>query len=110
MGSKRSVKVVHLAADLMPHEKVCPLTPEQLREVADQYGTPFQLYDEQAIRDNLKDMFGAFKKHFPDFQNFFAVKALPNPAILQVVLDAGCGLDCSSAAELHIAAELGVEA
>lgn len=92
----------------MPHTKECPLSAEQLKEVAEQYGTPFQLYDEKQIRDNLADLLGAFREHFPTFQNFFAVKALPNPAILQVVLDAGCGLDCSSTAELYIADQLGV--
>merc|ERR1711935_660703 len=93
----------------MPCVKECPLNAEQLQAVAEEYGTPYQLYDEQQIRSNLKALLGAFKKHFGDsFQNFFAVKALPNPAILQIVLDEGCGLDCSSTAELYIADQLGV--
>lgn len=87
----------------------CPLDNQRLQQLADEYGTPFQLYDEQAIRDNLSKLVGAFRKHFPTFQNFFAVKALPNPATLQIVLESGCGLDCSSRAELYIADKLGVD-
>jgi len=86
----------------------CPINQAQLKELVKVHGTPLQLYDEAAIRSNLHDFLSAFKEHFPGFQNFYAVKALPNPAILQVVLDAGCGLDCSSTSELYIAKELGV--
>merc|ERR1711865_669185 len=86
----------------------CPINQAQLKELVKVHGTPLQLYDEAAIRSNLHDFLSAFKEHFPGFQNFYAVKALPNPAILQVVLDADCGLDCSSTSELYIAKELGV--
>jgi diaminopimelate decarboxylase len=79
-----------------------------LESLAARYGTPFQLYDEAAIRANCRSLLSAFGGAFPGFRQFFAVKALPNPAILRILVEEGCGLDCSSVAELHIAAELGV--
>ena len=89
--------------------KRTPLTPDELEALAVTYGTPYQLYDEQAMRDNCTALLAAFRAHFgPSFKQFFAVKALPNPAVLRVLVDAGCGLDCSSTSELHIAQALGV--
>lgn len=85
-----------------------PLPLAQLEALAQQYGTPYQLYDEAAIRRNCRALLAEFSKHFPGFTQYFAVKALPNPAILQLLVAEGCGLDCSSVAELHIAAALGV--
>lgn len=85
-----------------------PLSLEKLEAVAEQYGTPYQLYDEKQIRSNCRNLIASFSKHFPGFKQFYAVKALPNPAILRVLIDEGCGLDCSSISELHIARALGV--
>ncbi|KAG1698496.1 hypothetical protein DVH05_015036 [Phytophthora capsici] len=81
---------------------------ERLDALAETYGTPLQIYDEQLIRDNARRLFAAFRAHFPDFQQFYAVKALPNPAILKLLHQEGCGMDCSSSAELHICKELGI--
>ncbi|ETI46291.1 diaminopimelate decarboxylase [Phytophthora nicotianae CJ01A1] len=81
---------------------------QRLDALAETYGTPLQLYDEQLIRDNARRLLSAFRAHFPDFQQFYAVKALPNPAILKLLHQEGCGMDCSSSAELHIVKELGV--
>lgn len=85
-----------------------PSTEQRLEELAAAYGTPLQIYDEQMIRENARALLAAFRRHFPDFQQFFAVKALPNPAILKVLRDEGCGMDCSSAAELHSVQQLGI--
>ena len=86
-----------------------PLPPAALAALADAHGTPYQLYDERGIRENARALMRAFRAHFGDsFKQYFAVKALPNPAILQLLVSEGCGLDCSSTAELHIAAALGV--
>ncbi|TDH74189.1 hypothetical protein CCR75_003040 [Bremia lactucae] len=82
---------------------------QNLEVLAGKYGTPLQLYDEQMIRENARRLLTAFRAHFPDFQQFFAVKALPNPAILKLLHQEGCGMDCSSSAELHIVNELGVK-
>ena len=81
---------------------------DYLEGLAAEHGTPFQLYDEDAIRSNSRELLSSFGEAFPGFQQFFAVKALPNPAVLRVLLDEGCGLDCSSAAELHVARTLQV--
>ena len=83
-------------------------TLRELPRLADKYGTPLQLYDEQMIRDNAAHLLRTFRADFPRFQQFFAVKALPNPAILQVLRSEGCGMDCSSTAELHIVKQLGI--
>ena len=85
-----------------------PLSSAQLEHLATKYGTPYQLYDEGAIRANARSLISTLSCHFPDFKQFYAVKALPNPAILRVLISEGCGLDCSSASELHIASLLGV--
>lgn len=92
----------------MPCTKSCPAGLTELEEVAVKYGTPYQLYDEEMMVANIKGLLDAYKEHFPTFQQFFAVKALPNPAILRLLVNAGCGLDCSSTSELFIAKELGV--
>lgn len=86
----------------------CPLGVDELEDVAKVYGTPFQLYDETAMRANVRGLISSFEAQFPGFRQFFAVKALPNPAILRILIDEGCGLDCSSSSELYIARQLGV--
>ena len=52
-----------------------PLSAAELESLAQTYGTPFQLYDEEAIRQNVRHLVGSFRAHFPEFQQFFAVKA-----------------------------------
>ena len=69
---------------------------------AEQFPTPFHLYDEQGIRENARLLNKAFA-WCPSFREYFAVKALPNPAILRILKEEGCGLDCSSATELTLA-------
>jgi diaminopimelate decarboxylase len=86
-----------------------PLKYDELEALVDIYGTPLQLYDEYGIRLNMKKFTKTFTNLFPDFKNYYAVKALPNPAILQILISEGCGLDCSSKAELYIAKQLGLK-
>ena len=62
---------------------------------AQQYQTPFHLYDEMAIRRTARRLKAAFAG-VPEFQEYFAVKALPTPAILRILRDEGCGVDCAS--------------
>ena len=69
---------------------------------AEQFPTPFHLYDEAGIRKNARNMNAAFS-WAPNFKEYFAVKALPNPAILKIFKEEGCGLDCSSECELLLA-------
>ncbi len=73
---------------------------------AEQYPTPFHLYDEAGIRSRARELNSAFA-WCPDFMEYFAVKALPNPAILRILKEEGCGLDCSSATELTLAKACG---
>ena len=75
-------------------------------EAAEAFPTPFHLYDEAGIRENARALKAAFA-WCEDFQEYFAVKALPNPAILRILKEEGCGVDCSSDTELTLAAACG---
>ncbi len=76
-------------------------------KAAQQFPTPFYLYDEAGIRETARLVNQAFA-WAPGFKEYFAVKALPNPEILKILLEEGCGLDCSSETELILARRLGV--
>jgi diaminopimelate decarboxylase len=80
-----------------------PLDVDALEAVVADFGTPLQLYDEDGIRQQVRYLLSSARERLPDFAQFYAVKALPNPAILRIVLGEGCGLDCSSLAELNLA-------
>lgn len=84
-----------------------PLTHAQLAEVAEKFPTPFYIYDEKAIRDNMRYFKNAFSI-FPEFREYFAVKALPNPYILKILESEGCGADCSSLSELILSEKSGI--
>jgi diaminopimelate decarboxylase len=77
-----------------------------LRDIAEQFGTPFHLYDEAGIRETGAALEAAFART-PGFREFFAVKALPNPAILAIMRDLGFGFDCSSVPELVLSRRAG---
>ena len=83
------------------------VTKDQLVDIAERYPTPFHLYDEAGIRRNAEAVLDAFSWN-PGFREYFAVKANPNPALIQILLEYGCGCDCSSYTELLIARALGV--
>ena len=82
------------------------VTLEQLQEITKQYPTPFHLYDEKGIRENVRKLRQAFAWN-PGFREFFAVKATPNPTILKVLREEGCGTDCSSLTELMLSHRCG---
>lgn len=84
-----------------------PLSHDELVRLAETYPTPFYLYDEKAIRENFRSFKDAFRI-FPQFREFFAVKACPNPYILKVLASEGCGADCSSLPELMLAKRAGI--
>lgn len=87
--------------------KPLPVTPAELEALAQEYGTPLQLYSEQGIRAQAQLLTSAFQQAgFSNFKEYFAVKALPNPAVLLALMQEGCGLDCSSTGELWIADKL----
>ena len=82
------------------------ITKEQAEEIAKSYPTPFHIYDEKGIRENMRRVREAFAWN-PGFCEYFAVKALPNPAILQILMEEGAGFDCSSLTELMLAHAVG---
>ncbi len=79
------------------------------KEIAAHYGTPFHIYDEAGIRATGEDLKQAFSG-IAGFQEFYAVKALPNRQILKLMAEMGFGFDCSSIPELVLARELGARA
>ncbi len=85
-----------------------PLNNEQLKELVKKYPTPFYLYDEKAIRENMREFTKAFSI-FPAFREFYAVKACPNPYILKILASEGCGADCSSLPELMLSKIAGIK-
>ena len=89
-------------------EKKLPFAKDQIEAIAEQYGTPFHIYDEKAIRDNIRRLQAAFA-WAPDFQEYFAVKATPNPHILKILAEEGAGADCSSLPELILAERVGLK-
>lgn len=82
------------------------LTPV-LASIVEHYGTPFHIYDEKGIRETGEALNKAFSG-IEGFREFFAVKALPNPRIMQIMKSLGFGFDCSSAAELTLSRQAGV--
>lgn len=88
-------------------EKKLPVTEAKLKEIIEQFPTPFHIYDEKAIRENVRKLTAAFK-WAPGFKEYFAVKATPNPYILSVLREEGVGADCSSLAELILSEQAGI--
>ena len=78
----------------------------QLPAIAEHFGTPFHLYDEVGIRATVARLYAAFSG-VAGFKEYYAVKALPNPRILALLRELGCGFDCSSIAELVLARQAG---
>lgn len=89
-------------------EKTFPLNKAQLQEIIKKYPTPFHVYDEQAIRQNIRNLQKAFA-WAPRFREQFAVKALPNPRIIEILHEEGAGTDCSSLPELLLSDISGVK-
>jgi len=88
-------------------EKTLPFTKKKIIEVISNYPTPFHIYDEKAIRENVRRVKKAFS-WMPGFKNYFAVKALPNPFILKILKEEGFGTDCSSLPELILSEKVGI--
>ena len=82
------------------------LTEEQAQEIIQDVPTPFHVYDEKGIRENARRINKAFSWN-KGFREYFAVKALPNPIILQILKEEGCGVDCSSLTELMLSEACG---
>ncbi len=89
-------------------EKKPFVTLEQLKEIEKTYKTPYHLYDEAGIRKNAEDLKKAFSWN-KGYREYFAVKATPNPYLVNILRECGCGLDCSSLTELMFAKALDVK-
>ena len=79
---------------------------DQARKIAKTYPTPFHIYDEAGIRRTARALKDAFSWN-PGFREYFAVKATPNPEILRILREEGCGVDCSSETELMLSGAVG---
>lgn len=84
------------------------VTKEQIEEIAKTYPTPFHIYDERGIRENAQALKEAFSWN-KGFKEYFAVKATPNPYLINILREYGCGCDCSSLTELMLSSAMGVE-
>ncbi|MBR1559919.1 MAG: diaminopimelate decarboxylase [Clostridia bacterium] len=87
-------------------QKLPFVSEEKLREITAVYPTPFHLYDEAGIRRTARALRSAFSWN-DGFKEYFAVKACPNPFILKILKEEGCGVDCASMTELKLAEALG---
>lgn len=79
---------------------------QKIREICNKFPTPFHLYDEKGIRAGARRLRAAFSWN-EGFREYFAVKACPNPFLLKILQEEGCGVDCSSYTELMMAEKLG---
>jgi diaminopimelate decarboxylase len=82
------------------------VTKQQIEEITKTFPTPFHIYDEKAIRENARKLKQAFSWN-KGFREYFAVKATPNPFILKILQEEGCGVDCSSLTELMMSEACG---
>ena len=82
------------------------VTKAQIEEIVKKYPTPFHIYDEKGIIENAKAVYDAFSWN-KGFREYFAVKANPNPVLLDILRSVGCGFDCSSKTELMLSSAVG---
>ncbi len=80
---------------------------EQLKALSKEFPTPYHLYDEKGIRENARKLYKAFSWN-KGFKEYFAVKATPNPEIMKILHEEGCGMDCSSLTELMLCERSGI--
>ena len=88
-------------------KKIPFVTLDEVKEIVKTYPTPFHIYDEKGIRENARNLKKAFSWN-KGFKEYFAVKATPNPYILKILKEEGCGTDCSSLTELMMSEACGI--
>lgn len=88
--------------------KIPFVTKKQVEEIVKEYPTPFHLYDEKGIRENVKALKEAFAWN-QGYKEYFAVKATPNPFLIEILKEYGCGCDCSSYTELMLSEAMGIK-
>ena len=84
------------------------VTKKLVEEIVKKYPTPFHIYDEKGIRENAKALKEAFSWN-EGYKEFFAVKATPNPYLIDILREYGCGCDCSSYTELMLSGAMGIK-
>lgn len=89
-------------------EKKPFVTKEKIEEIVREFPTPFHIYDEKGIRENARRLKAAFAWN-KGFREYFAVKATPNPYIMEILMEEGCGFDCSSYTELMLSDRVGAK-
>ncbi len=89
-------------------KKIPFVTKAQVEEIAETFPTPFHIYDEKSIRANARKLKAAFAWN-KGYREYFAVKATPNPFILKILQEEGCGVDCSSLTELMMSEKCGFQ-
>ena len=77
------------------------LTKKEVEQIANNYPTPFHIYNEDGIRNTARDLKKAFEWN-KGFKEYFAVKANPNPKIINILKQEGCGVDCATSVELEL--------
>ena len=87
-------------------KKIPFVTKQQVEEIVKKYPTPFHIYDEKGIRENVKALYDAFSWN-KGYKEYFAVKATPNPFLIDILREYGCGCDCSSYTELMLSEAVG---
>ncbi|HBM17553.1 MAG TPA: diaminopimelate decarboxylase [Lentisphaeria bacterium] len=80
----------------------------KVQDLAEKYGTPTYVYNEDRIRENFRRAYKAFSSHYPDFKFFYAVKACNNPAIVSILKQEGAGIDAASVNEIKLAKQVGL--
>jgi len=93
---------------LMNNNKDLFFTKSQVEEITKTFPTPFHLYDEKGIRENAKNLYKKFS-WILGFKNYFAVKACPNPYLMEILKEEGMGADCSSLPELLLVEKVGLK-
>ncbi len=88
-------------------EKKAFVTRQMVEEIVKTYPTPFHIYDERGIRENARALREAFSWN-KGYKEFFAVKAAPNPFLMELLKEEGCGSDCSSYTELMLSGAVGM--
>ena len=88
--------------------KIPFLTKQKVQEIIQKYPTPFHIYDENAIRKNAENLKKAFSWN-KGYKEFFAVKATPNPFLINILREYGCGCDCSSYTELLLSEAMDIK-
>ena len=106
MSNADSIRYLQSGGEAQINKKTFA-TKSIIEEIIRDHPTPFHLYDEQGIRKKARQLKEAFSWN-PGFREYFAVKATPNPAILRILIEEGCGTDCSSYTELLLSKAVGV--